>query len=239
MVGTLDLTGDGKRTRPDHIRALKSHAFQLGWDCLVPMSLLGIPTAQFCPLLRAWAQPRGGDRLPPRAGAGHADPRERPLRVLWTRLGHGRRREVVLGRNCKCHHGPRHDKLPMGWAFRPGCMGIANFFGRRGAPGFYWASVQLHGARLELRRFMATHQLHWLWWFFACLHWPGALAFVAPALIFFVADGARRLVSERTARRCAVVRHGPKITTVLVPCPGYTVRQLTAASFGCGASAFR
>jgi hypothetical protein len=31
MVGTLDLTGDGnKDTRADHIRALKSHAFQLG-----------------------------------------------------------------------------------------------------------------------------------------------------------------------------------------------------------------
>ena len=54
MVGTLDLTNDGKKdTRADHIRALKSHAFQLGWDCLVPMSLLGIPTAQFSPPLRA------------------------------------------------------------------------------------------------------------------------------------------------------------------------------------------
>ena len=44
------MTGDGNEdTRADHIRALKSHAHQLGWDALVPMSLLGIPTAQFSP----------------------------------------------------------------------------------------------------------------------------------------------------------------------------------------------
>merc|ERR1711965_1164882 len=111
-------------------------------------------------------------------------------------------------------------------------MGISNFFGflawgfgiLLGVGSFYMVR------RRSYALFMLTHQLHWLWWFFACLHWPGALAFVAPALIFFVADCARRLVSERTVR-CAVVRHGPKITTVLVPCPGYTVRQLTGGVF--------
>ena len=130
-----------------------------------------------------------------------------------------------------CHHGPRVTKLPWegpsgraAWASRT----FSGFW--PGASGFYWASAFYMVRRRSYALFMATHQLHWLWWFFACLHWPGALAFVAPALIFFVADCARRLVSERTVR-CAVVRHGPKITTVLVPCPGYTVRQLTGGVF--------
>ena len=235
MVGTLDLTGDGKKdTRADHIRALKSHAFQLGWDCLVPMSLLGIPTAQFCPPLRAVGLSHEAaiafHRVLGRATlilvSGHfgfyglAWAMDGGAKLFWD--------ETLQ----VCHHGPRVTKLPMGRAFRPGCMGISNFFGF-----LAWGAGILLGIgsfymvrRRSYALFMATHQLHWLWWFFACLHWPGALAFCAPVLIFFVADCARRLVSERTVR-CAVVRHGPKITTVLVPCPGYTVRQLTGGVF--------
>ena len=33
-----------------------------------------------------------------------------------------------------------------------------------------------------------SDQLLWAWWFFGVLHWAGMLSFVAPALVFFLAE---------------------------------------------------
>ena len=74
---------------------------------------------------------------------------------------------------------------------------------------------------------MAAHQLHFLWWLFAVLHWPGMLSFVAPALVFFIADTARRRVSESTARCAVATTPDEKLATVVIPFPGYTSKQLT------------
>lgn len=235
FVGTLDLTGDGKKdTRADHLRALKSHAFQLGWDAMVPMSLLGIPTAQFSPPLRAVG-------LSHEAAIGFHRVLGSVTLILVS--GHfglyglawamdGGAQQFWDETLQVCHHGPRVTKVPMGRAFRPGCQGISNFFGLLAwGAGILIGLGSFHAVRRRsYALFMATHQLHVAWWFFAVLHWPGALSFVAPALIFFVADAARRLLSERTIR-CACTRHGPKLTTILVPCPDYTIKELTGGVF--------
>ena len=75
--------------------------------------------------------------------------------------------------------------------------------------------------------FMVAHQLHWAWWFFVVLHWPGILAFAAPSVVFIAADSARRRVAERTARCAAAATSDATMATVLVPMPGYCEAQLT------------
>merc|ERR1711885_87125 len=39
--------------RAERYDALKWHAYQFGWDAMVPMALLGVPAQQFSPPLRA------------------------------------------------------------------------------------------------------------------------------------------------------------------------------------------
>ena len=53
------------------------------------------------------------------------------------------------------------------------------------------------------------------------------LSFVAPALVFFVADFARRRVAERTARCAVAATSDAAMATVLVPMPGFSNAQLT------------
>ena len=72
----------------------------------------------------------------------------------------------------------RHESA-IGPGLPAGCTASRTFwvFGL-GLPGSCWASAASIWCGAEsYALFMATHQLHWLWWFFACLHYPGALAF--------------------------------------------------------------
>ena len=116
-----------------------------------------------------------------------------------------------------------------GEAFRSRCTGVANFFGFMAwCVGVVIGVTSLYAVRRRsYALFMVAHQLHWAWWFFVVLHWPGILAFAAPSVVFVAADSARRRVAERTAR-CAVAATGDAtMATVLVPMPGYAEEQLT------------
>ena len=106
---------------------------------------------------------------------------------------------------------------------------ISNFYGLLAwCVGVVVGVTSLYAVRRRsYALFMVAHQLHWAWWFFVCLHWPGILAFAAPSVVFIAADSARRRVAERTAR-CAVAATGDAtMATVLVPMPGYAKEQLT------------
>eukprot|EP00629_Pelagomonadales_sp_RCC1024_P008767 CAMPEP_0119264446 /NCGR_PEP_ID=MMETSP1329-20130426/3522_1 /TAXON_ID=114041 /ORGANISM="Genus nov. species nov., Strain RCC1024" /LENGTH=423 /DNA_ID=CAMNT_0007264213 /DNA_START=159 /DNA_END=1426 /DNA_ORIENTATION=- len=218
-TGQADVNGDGAEDKWDRARALKWHALQLGWDAMVPLALLGVPVQQFSPALRALGLPHE---------AGIAIHRALGWATLALVLGHGLLYMLAWGVEGGwtkvgdealqvCHHGPRVTEQPPRRAFRNGCRGVSNFFGLLAVcSGAAMAVASL--AWVRRRRyawFLLAHQLHFAWWFFAALHYPGTLVFAAPSLIFFLADVARRHASE-TPRRCAsAVRDG--VATVRVP----------------------
>ena len=163
------------------------------------MSLLGILTAQFSPPLRAVGLSHEANAFHRVLGRATLIP-ERPLLLIWTAWAMDGGATLFWDETLQvCHHGPRVTRSAARLAFRPGCTGIANFFGF-----LAWGCGMLLGIgsfyvvrRRSYALFMATHQLHWLWWFFACLHYPGGPGIRGAGLIFFTTS-ARRLVSERT-----------------------------------------
>ena len=106
---------------------------------------------------------------------------------------------------------------------------MANFFGFLAwCVGVVIGVTSLYAVRRRsYALFMVAHQLHWAWWFFVVLHWPGILAFAAPSVVFIAADSARRRVAERTARCAVAATSDATMATVLVPMPGYAEEQLT------------
>ena len=218
--------GRSKRFRP--VDALYDHAFQLGWDAMVPMSLLGVPTARVSALCRGAGLPYelavkyhrwlgvatlvlifghfalfclawGVDR-----GAAHA----------WD--------EVLQA----CHqYGSSVASLRASKLLARSCTGISNFFGLTAL----LAGAVLGVGSLEVVRrrnydaFITSHQIHAVWWFFACCHWPGCVAFCFPAIVFYGADAAHRRFRASASAAVAVRAHrateGDRVLVATVAAP--------------------
>ena len=170
------------RSRAQRIDALKWHAFQLGWDAMVPMSLLGIPTAQFSPAFRSLG-------LSHEAAIGFH--RVLGAATLLLIVGHlalylltwgleGGADHVLDEVLAVCHHGPR-----LGPAFHRSCRKVSNFFGACALTAGVLLGAASAGRvrRSSYALFIRLHQLHFAWWFFACCHYPGMLVFVAPPCV--------------------------------------------------------
>ena len=55
-----------------------------------------------------------------------------------------------------------------------------------------WATSLHWVRRRNYALFFNTHQLHFAFFAFGCVHWPTLLCFAAPTIVFFAADGATR-----------------------------------------------
>lgn len=232
---------------------LKWNAYQLGWDAMVPMALLGIPTAQFSPPLRALGLPHEAaialHRVLGRATVGLVAAHGSLYALTWG-LEHGwtyawdealavchrgprrkqNRAEAKRGSKLVTPHGRRVSPETLRRAFSRSCLGISNFFGLCAlVAGVLLGAASVHAVRRKsYGAFLAAHQLHVAWWVLACCHWPGMLSFVAPALVFFVADVARRRACER--RATCTAEAGGSAATLRVPLPGHAAADLVGGA---------
>ena len=232
---------------------LKWNAYQLGWDAMVPMALLGIPTAQFSPPLRALGLPHEAaialHRVLGRATVGLVAAHGSLYALTWG-LEHGwtyawdealavchrgprrkqNRAKAKRGSKLVTPHGRRVSPETLRRAFSRSCLGISNFFGLCAlVAGLLLGAASVHAVRRKsYDAFLAAHQLHVAWWVLACCHWPGMLSFVAPALVFFVADVARRRACER--RATCTAEAGGSVATLRVPLPGHAASDLVGGA---------
>ena len=222
--------------RAERYDALKWHAYQFGWDAMVPMALLGVPAQQFSPPFRAIGLSHEAamafHRVLGRATLILATLHVTLYLLVWGL--EGGMEKVGDEALSACHGSARASHRPSE-LFAHACgaqapsRNISNFYGLLAwCVGVVVGVTSLYAVRRRsYALFMVAHQLHWAWWFFVVLHWPGILAFAAPSVVFIAADSARRRVAERTARCAAAATSDVAMATVLVPMPGYAEAQLT------------
>ena len=222
--------------RAERYDALKWHAYQFGWDAMVPMALLGVPAQQFSPPFRAIGLSHEAamafHRVLGRATLILATLHVTLYLLVWGL--EGGMEKVGDEALSACHGSARVSHRPSE-LFARACgaqapsRNISNFYGLLAwCVGVVVGVTSLYAVRRRsYALFMVAHQLHWAWWFFVVLHWPGILAFAAPSVVFIAADSARRRVAERTARCAAAATSDVAMATVLVPMPGYAEAQLT------------
>lgn len=222
--------------RADRLDALKWHAYQFGWDAMVPMAFLGVPAAQFSPPLRALGLSHEAGiafhRVLGRATLILASLHVTLYLLVWGLEG-GLEKvgDEVLS---ACHGSARVSHKPA-QLFSHECgaqapsRNISNFYGLLAwCAGIVIGVTSFYAVRRRsYALFMAAHQLQFAWWFFVVCHWPGILAFAAPSVVFIAADFARRRVAERTARCALAVTYDGTMATALIPMPGYSEAQLT------------
>ena len=222
--------------RAERYDALKWHAYQFGWDAMVPMALLGVPAQQFSPPLRVLGLSHEAamafHRVLGRATLILATLHVTLYLLVWGL--EGGLEKIGDEALSACHGSARVSHRPSE-LFARACgaqapsRNISNFYGLLAwCVGVVVGVTSLYAVRRRsYALFMVAHQLHWAWWFFVCLHWPGILAFAAPSVVFIAADSARRRVAERTARCAVAATSDATMATVLVPMPGYAEEQLT------------
>ena len=222
--------------RADRLDALKWHAYQFGWDALVPMASLGVPAVQFSPPLRALGLSHEAGiafhRVLGRATLMLASLHVALYLLVWGLEG-GLEKvgDEVLS---ACHGSARVSHRP-GALFSHECgaqapsRNISNFYGLLAwCAGIVIGVASFYAVRRRsYALFMAAHQFQFAFWFFVVCHWPGILAFAAPSVVFIAADLARRRVAERTARCALFATYDGIMATVMIPMPGYSEAQLT------------
>ena len=194
--------------RADRLDALKWHAYQFGWDAMVPMAFLGVPAAQFSPPLRALGLSHEAGiafhRVLGRATLMLASLHVALYLLVWGLEG-GLEKvgDEVLS---ACHGSARVSHRP-GALFSHECgaqapsRNISNFYGLLAwCTGIVIGVTSFYAVRRRsYALFMAAHQFQFAWWFFVVCHWPGILAFAAPSVVFIAADLALSPTSSSVA----------------------------------------
>ena len=163
--------------------ALKWHAYQFGWDAMVPMALLGVPAQQFSPPLRVLGLSHEAamafHRVLGRATLILATLHVTLYLLVWGL--EGGLEKIGDEALSACHGSARVSHRPSE-LFARACgaqapsRNISNFYGLLAwCVGVVVGVTSLYAVRRRsYALFMVAHQLHWAWWFLWCSTGPGS-----------------------------------------------------------------